>query len=312
MRILWCFLTGLGAGSLIVWKGAWLLEPQNASVVTLLGLAVTAYLACYAITWAKYEFHITRQSQQMSVLAALCATENRKSFGPALAEMTRKKLPRHPTLFTPRIIFASLFASPNDEDYLTEDNRDTIDMVARILLGFDEWEHVDLTGINLNGADLWCAKLNGVILSYANLRGTKLGGAKLNEAQLRGAFLIDANMDTADLTKADLAGAKLIGASLVWAYLTEADLQWAELTGANLMAFNSEGANFARANLLNIRLDNPCSDATPESFCAMFYEAKTLYEAILPDDAEVLLRKEYPRLFEKPKNEQPPFRSKQA
>ena len=72
----------------------------------------------------------------------------------------------------------------------------------------------------------------------ANLWGVNLRGADLREADLQGANLWGVNLRGADLREADLQGANLRGADL-----READLQGANLRGANLRGADLQGAN---------------------------------------------------------------------
>jgi uncharacterized protein YjbI with pentapeptide repeats len=81
----------------------------------------------------------------------------------------------------------------------------------------------ELSGHNINGAELgWInlrvANLGGADLSHADLNGVHLGNAYLKDAKLRGTNLIAAdlrrtNLKGADLNDADLSGANLSGAT---------------------------------------------------------------------------------------------------
>lgn len=98
--------------------------------------------------------------------------------------------------------------------------------------------NVDLTWVDIRGADLTNAKL-----VHADLRDADLVGAYLRSADLSGAALRNADLARAYLRSADLAGAYLR-----FDNLTGANLRSAVLTGANLT-----GANFAGANLTGAR-----------------------------------------------------------
>ena len=98
---------------------------------------------------------------------------------------------------------------------------------------------LNLSGANLNDADMFCAFLYG-----ANLVGAKLNCANLIGAKLEGAYLMDAK-----LASAKLCEAKLNRANLDEADLTGADLLDAKLKLVNLVEANLEGANLDRANL---------------------------------------------------------------
>ena len=98
---------------------------------------------------------------------------------------------------------------------------------------------VYLKGIQLPGADLRNANLEGADLSFTNLEG-----ADLWNANLEGAELGFANLEGANLRNANLEGAELIVTNL-----EGANLSFANLEGADLMATNLEGANLSFANL---------------------------------------------------------------
>ena len=91
-----------------------------------------------------------------------------------------------------------------------------------------ELQGADLAGAKLQGADLTEAKLQG-----ANLAGAQLQGAVLWEAKLQGANLAGAQLKTANLEGA-LEGVKLSGAQLQGAILLKAQLQYTDLSGAKL------------------------------------------------------------------------------
>ena len=80
-------------------------------------------------------------------------------------------------------------------------------------------EIIILSGVNLSGADLEGADLSGVNLEGANLRYANLSGADLRGANLRYANLRGADLRGADLRYANLSGAYLSGANLEGANL---------------------------------------------------------------------------------------------
>jgi uncharacterized protein YjbI with pentapeptide repeats len=90
---------------------------------------------------------------------------------------------------------------------------------------------IDLSEVNLIGANLIGVNLIGV-----NLIGVNLSKAYLIGANLSKAYLIGANLKRADLTAANLKGADLVAVNLTGANLTGADLTGADLTGADLTA----------------------------------------------------------------------------
>lgn len=101
-------------------------------------------------------------------------------------------------------------------------------------------------GVNLEGADLYQANLQGVYLLWANLCK-----ANLNEANLQGTYLSWANLAGASLVKANLQAANLQGANFEKANLQRANLKKANLQGANLLWANLSYAHLEGANLSN-------------------------------------------------------------
>jgi hypothetical protein len=100
----------------------------------------------------------------------------------------------------------------------------------------------DCLGCDLTGADLQNAQLDGVLLMDARLGGADLSGSNLYAAQLDGADLTGAKLAGADLRDASLLSATLDGADL-----TNAEVADADFTGASLKGTNVTGANFAQA-----------------------------------------------------------------
>lgn len=159
-------------------------------------------------------------------------------------------------------------------------NRKHVDLLRQGVKVWNRWREkhpdmipdlagADLSGAELDNANLWRADLSGVNLSEAllyevNLSGaslykTSLGYAKLGRATLNGAMLDEANLYAADLSKANLSGAKLnvadlskvdlSKASLIRAWLNEANLSEANLSGANLGGATLSGAKLYKADL---------------------------------------------------------------
>ena len=112
----------------------------------------------------------------------------------------------------------------------------------------------DLSGVDLEYADLDGADLRDANLSGADLRGADLRSANLWYADLRGADLRDASLGCADLEYADLDGADLSGADLSGADLRDADLRGANLRHANLYDADLRGADLDGADLRGANL----------------------------------------------------------
>lgn len=108
---------------------------------------------------------------------------------------------------------------PNDDDVSPED----IQPEAKL------WD-TDLSGADLNNANLAKAYLIGADLSGANLMGADLSGATLRRTDLSGAKLLAVNLSGADLWDADLSGTDIREADLSGANIREADLSGADLS----------------------------------------------------------------------------------
>ena len=136
-----------------------------------------------------------------------------------------------------------------------------VDLKERRLSG------LDLSGINLERADLRWARLNRTDLSGANLRGARLDLAWLIGANLQGADLSGASLFSTQMQGCALQNAVLDGARIV-ANLTDADLSHARLVKADMAAdmknqsmglmrtvlrsADAKGANFQGANLARV------------------------------------------------------------
>ncbi|MGR6970624.1 pentapeptide repeat-containing protein [Streptomyces cynarae] len=119
----------------------------------------------------------------------------------------------------------------------------------------------DLTGAVLTNSDLRDADLSGAVLHRASLRQTKLEGATLTGAELTAAALTGADLSGAHLTdtrlgSADLKSTALMHADLRNAFLSKADLRHADLTDADLGGAYLAGADLAEAELDAVRLDD--------------------------------------------------------
>ena len=176
--------------------------------------------------------------------------------------------------------------------------------LQEIILSHGKWLLNDPTG---ERADLSGADLQGADLRWANLQGADLQGADLRRADLSGA-----NLQGADLRRADLSGADLSGADL-----QGADLQGADLSGAeNLVKimgvepgnfyWKAIGKTLANNNYkfklgLNVLLDgeifesddritcsHPGFHFASKSWCKANYgERKYLCKIRIPEDAKI-------------------------
>ena len=102
---------------------------------------------------------------------------------------------------------------------------------------------------DLSGVDLQKAELKKADLAGTNLSGADLSQANLAKANLSGADLSGANLAEANLVQADLSGANLSGANFHWAILTSANLSGANLKNAFLVKADCYKADFTDADL---------------------------------------------------------------
>ncbi len=93
-------------------------------------------------------------------------------------------------------------------------------------------------------------------LRGANLQRADLNGLKFEKALLSGARLQGANLSQAHLQKADLVGAQMHGVNAFKAHLQGSNLEKAQLQGANCHNTYFGGANMLRADLQGAELDN--------------------------------------------------------
>lgn len=112
----------------------------------------------------------------------------------------------------------------------------------------------DLTSISFpEGVGLVAADLSG-----ANLDDAELVGVNLEDAALPEADLDDADLSAGNIVDADLSGADLEGTILSAANLEDADLSDANLTGADLRRAYLHNTTLADATLArNTRIDAP-------------------------------------------------------
>ena len=173
------------------------------------------------------------------------------------------------------------YAREKNKSPMQEDTRKAVIVLGHIKKNM-KWDiHMDLSKINLSGANLKYVNLPGVDLqdadlsgadlrvanlSGANLRDANLSRANLSSADLSGATLLDVNLSDADLQVANLSGANLLRANLLevslWdanlqrANLSGADLSSADLSSADLRSSHLSGANLQRAHLLDANLSD--------------------------------------------------------
>jgi pentapeptide repeat protein len=145
-----------------------------------------------------------------------------------------------------------------------DENPDIVPDLTGANLNSAQLRRVNLTGANLSGAQLRVAYLRRANLIGADLRGADLGqahlranlqGANLAKASLIETNLRDANLREADLVEANLRGATLEAADLRKANLQKASLERADLHEANLSGAKLSGADLRGASLVKTNLD---------------------------------------------------------
>lgn len=165
---------------------------------------------------------------------------------------------------------------------------------------------LDLDGANfakayLIGADLHRTMLKGADLSYANLSNAILEAANMDGGVLKGTILFNANLRASSLVKADLLEAgleqsnlrqsTLYGASLIRTNLGGADLSEADLLGDGF--YGIANADLSEANLSGANLE-----ASKVSISQLSQSYSLSYCKGLPDSIRNVLVKEYPHLFD--------------
>ena len=116
---------------------------------------------------------------------------------------------------------------------------------------------LDLSNVDIRGANLDNANLERAILYKANLAGANLNRANLYKAVLTAANLAGASLRCANLQQAIMGAANLAGADLTNANLYQTNLFLANLHGAILDGANLCNANLREANLSNTKLESP-------------------------------------------------------
>jgi uncharacterized protein YjbI with pentapeptide repeats len=138
-----------------------------------------------------------------------------------------------------------------------------LELFEKLLQGVESWNRwrrdhpettLDLSFVDLGGADLLGIDLASRFPGKAYLHGANLARSNLKDARLTGANLSSSTLAQADLRAADLREVDLSGADLRNANLGGADLTGADLRKANLLRARLRGANLTRANLSRANL----------------------------------------------------------
>ncbi|MEQ9486554.1 pentapeptide repeat-containing protein [Coleofasciculus sp. F4-SAH-05] len=163
--------------------------------------------------------------------------------------------------------------------------------LTRYRQGDRDFAQVDLSGVNLKGADLRTINLSGANLTNANLSWTSLdyanlNGACLHQADLHNAILKHSNLNQAILTRVNLS--KVDGQS---ASLCQANLSWVEAPYCNLSGANLQAAQLNHSNLTGAILDKTQLIST-QLMAANLYQASLIAANLTTANLrEVLLEK---------------------
>ena len=143
---------------------------------------------------------------------------------------------------------------------LTGVNLENADLYMANLIGTNlqgaNLENKDLRAVDFTWADLSNANMSGANLSYAIMDGADLSGANMRYSRFIYASLANADMSMSDLQGAIFTAANLRGANLTCSYMSCADLRSANLEGANLTFADLKDANLKLADLTGVDLTN--------------------------------------------------------
>jgi serine/threonine protein kinase, bacterial len=134
---------------------------------------------------------------------------------------------------------------------------DSNSLRAAYFKGKRDFADCELSGLQLQKAQLVGSNFYQARLVKANLQAADLSGANLGHARLIRANLRDANLTEAYCSTANFEGADLRGADLTGAYLSKANLRGANLCGANLTdaTVTEEQLATAKVNWLTTKPD---------------------------------------------------------
>ncbi len=118
----------------------------------------------------------------------------------------------------------------------------------------------DLSGRNMDHANLSAAFLPGVMLNgthlhRADMHSAQMEGVRAREADMTASVLINARLDTADMRRSTLVGAAAHDMTAVNANFVSADLRLANLTNADFRHTILSHVDFSGANLDQTRFD---------------------------------------------------------
>lgn len=134
-------------------------------------------------------------------------------------------------------------------------NQEHFDKLQAGVAIFNDWrdanpdDPIDLNGANLSGAVLDGVNFSQADLSNANLTGVEMDSGNLSSANLSGANLSQSKISYSYLTYANLSRANLSGANLNGVFMDRANLSGADVSGATLKSIKAENVNLNGVDL---------------------------------------------------------------
>lgn len=149
--------------------------------------------------------------------------------------------------------------------------------------------HMDLPGVNLEGADLSKAKIFSANFSGANLRGVTWEGGQVGELNLEGADLEGANLrhlntKRIDSLSSDVGVISFRGANLNNTDLSNSQLDRCDFSGCDLTTTNLEGARMPD-DLNNVTITDDQFESFNEGFLtkSLFQYEKCTFDSAMKD-----------------------------
>jgi len=185
---------------------------------------------------------------------------------------------------------------------LTGVNLEYADLRASI---FEEcnFTEANLLSVTFRGASLRKSLLVRASMRWAILRFSDLAGADFSEADLRSVDFQEADMRKVCLSGAVLEEAVLIGANLEGAVLSDVSLELADLREANLTGAVLTGASLLAANLKDADLEGADLTDAVDVDLERLVQAKTLYQAKLDEEVLKAVQNAFPQLLLKPSSQ---------
>lgn len=289
------------------------------NVSTIYAIIIALYTAFYGMAWAQYEYQNNRQRQQLSIIAALMATEYRMDFVPQLATLTKEVAPIRPTWFSFRQIAYSAFRRYDRGNPFLYYNQGLISDAAALIRGFSGWSHADFERIILIHANLERSDLSFTKLTFANLEHTILKYANMDNTLMWASSFSRANLQYAKIRNSRAHNTVWTYARLEGVDFSNSDLKGADLTSSGIglniddeplhTCFQNTILSLIKMNPVNVWApgyayglvgDDCTNDFLIQYLASLLQCADTLYEAQLPLPVYKLLNETSPHLFTVP------------